>query len=127
MDGNKRPVYADSAYRSEAQEQRLADTRMGSHPCGKGSRGKPLTDGQKGSSRIKSKVHARVEHVFGAQAQMGGLIVRQRAKVKIGLMNLVYNMVCLVQLIKRDRKPGSQALRDNDREVAPSVTSSTYL
>jgi hypothetical protein len=27
-DGNKRPVYADSAYLSEAQEQRLADTHM---------------------------------------------------------------------------------------------------
>jgi transposase, IS5 family len=81
-DGDKRPVYADSAYRSEAQ---------------------------KDANRTKSKVRARVGQVFGAQAQMGGHIVRtiglQRAKVKIGLMNLVYNMIRLVQLIKRDRKP----------------------
>jgi transposase, IS5 family len=92
-DGNKRPVYADSAYRSEAQEQRLADTRMASRICEKGSRGKPLAEAQKDSNQTKSKVSARVEHVFGAQAQMGGHIVRtvglQRAQVKIGLMNQV--------------------------------------
>ena len=38
---------------------------------------------------------------------MGGHWVRTigllRAKVKIGMMNLVYNMMRLVQLIKRDR------------------------
>lgn len=115
MDGNKRPVYADSAYRSEAQEQRLVDAHIDSHVCEKGSRGRPLTDAQKGSNRIKSKVRARVEHVFGAQAQMGGHVVRtvglQRAKVKIGLMNLVYNMIRLVQLIKRDRKPEQPGIK----------------
>ena len=121
--GHKRPVYADSAYRSEAHEQRLADTKMGSHICEKGSRGKPLTDGQKDSNRIKSKVLARVEHVFGAQAHMGGHIVRtiglQRAKVKIGLMNLVYNMIRLVQLVKLNVKVVKQDLVDKHREVAP--------
>ncbi len=71
-DGNKRAVYADSAYRSEAQEQRLADTEIASQICEKGTRGKPLTEGQKQSNRIKSKVRARVGHVFGAQAAMGG-------------------------------------------------------
>lgn len=122
-DGNKRPVYADSAYRSEAQEQRLADTKMGSHICEKGSRGEPLTDGQKESNRIKSKVRARVEHVFGAQAHMGGHLVRtiglQRAKVKIGLMNLVYNMIRLVQLIKLNAKVVRRAWVDKHREAAP--------
>jgi IS5 family transposase len=105
-DGRKRPAYADSAYRSEAQEQRLADTDIDSQVCEKGTRGKPLTDEQKQSNRTKSKVRARVEHVFGAQAAMGGHWLRtiglQRAKVKIGLMNLVYNMMRLMQLIKRD-------------------------
>lgn len=49
--GNKRAVYADSAYCSEAQEQRLADTLMDSHICEKGDRGKPLTKEQKESNR----------------------------------------------------------------------------
>ena len=60
---------------------------------------------------FESQIHekgtrARVEHVFGAQHAMGGHIVRTiglaRAKVKIGMMNLVYNMKRLGQLIKRD-------------------------
>ena len=72
----------------------------------KGTRGHPLTEEQKAANRIKSKTRVRVEHVFGAQHAMGGHIVRTiglaRAKVKIGMMNLVYNMKRLVQLIKRD-------------------------
>ena len=90
-DGNKRAVYAHSAYRSEAQEQRLAEAEIESQVCEKGRRGKPLTEEQKLSNRTKSKVRARVEHVFGAQAAMGGHLVRtiglQRAKVKIDDMD----------------------------------------
>jgi transposase, IS5 family len=122
-DGNKRAVYADSAYRSQDQEQRLADARIDSQICEKGTRGKPLSEEQKQANRTKSKVRARVEHVFGAQAAMGGHLVRtiglQRAKVKIGLMNLVYNMMRLVQLIKRDVKAVNRALMNNHREGAP--------
>ena len=105
--GNKREVYADSAYRSEQQEERLAASAIPSQICEKGARNKPLTTQQKQSNTIKSKVRARVEHIFGAQAHMGGHIVRtiglMRATVKIGMMNLVYNMVRLGQLLKRDR------------------------
>ncbi len=122
-DGNKRAVYADSAYRSQDQEQRLADAQIDSQVCEKGTRGKPLTEEQKQANRTKSKVRARVEHVFGAQAAMGAHLVRtiglQRAKVKIGLMNLVYNMIRLVQLIKRDMKAVNRVLMDNHREGAP--------
>jgi len=67
-----------------------------------------MTDEQKANNKIKSKVRARVEHVFGAQAQMGGHFVRTigflRARFKIGMMNLVYNMVRLTQLSRRDRE-----------------------
>ena len=67
----------------------------------------PLTEEQKTSNKEKSKVRARVEHVFGAHAQMGGHIVRTigrlAAQVKIGMMNLVYNMVHLGKLLRRDR------------------------
>jgi IS5 family transposase len=124
-DGNKRAVYADSAYRSEAQQQRLADADIESQVCEKGTRGKPLTEEQKLSNRTKSKVRARVEHVFGAQAAMGGHVVRtiglQRAKVKIGLMNLVYNMKRLIQLIKRDANAAKRDLMNHDRKGAPAV------
>jgi hypothetical protein len=39
--------------------------------------------------------------------------------VKIGLMNLVYNMMCLIQLLKRDVKAVNRVLMDNHREDAP--------
>jgi transposase, IS5 family len=124
-EGNKRPVYADSAYRSKAQEQRLADARTASQICEKGSRNNPLTEEQKQSNRNKSKVRARVEHVFGAQAAMGGHLVRtiglRRAEVKIGLMNLVYNMVRLVQLMRLNAKPAGPGGLNNNREGAPIV------
>jgi IS5 family transposase len=104
--GEKRPVYADSAYRSKEREAELAEQNITSQICEKGSRGHPLTEEQKADNHKKSKVRSRVEHVFGAQAQMGGHWVRTigllRAKVKIGMMNLAYNMVRLVQLIRRD-------------------------
>ena len=111
--GDKRPVYADSAYRSKEREASLAEQRIPSEICEKGNRSHPLTEEQKAANHQKSKVRSRVEHVFGAQAQMGGHIVRTigllRAKVKIGMMNLVYNMVRLTQLIRRDRKSAPTA------------------
>ena len=101
----KRAVYADSAYRSAEREAELAQQNIPSQICGKGSRGHPLSEEQKAGNHEKSKVRSRVEHVFGAQAQMGGHWVRTigllRAKVKIGMMNLVYNMMRLVQLTRR--------------------------
>lgn len=101
-EGCHRTVYADSAYRSEAREKQLAQQEVNSQIHEKGTRGQALTEEQKGSNRTKSKVRARVEHIFGAQAAMGGHWVRtiglQRANVKVGLMNLVYNMRRLVQL-----------------------------
>jgi IS5 family transposase len=107
-EGNKRAIYADSAYRSQEKETQLAADNILSQICEKGARNHPLTEEQKASNKEKSKVRVRVEHVFGAQAQMGGHIVRTigllRAQVKIGMMNLVYNMVRLGQLLRRDRR-----------------------
>ncbi|WP_444461481.1 IS5 family transposase [Rhodobacter capsulatus] len=72
------------------------------HPP-QGKRGKPLSEQGKASNRTKSTIRVRVEHVFGAQANdMGGTLVRTiglvRAKAKIGMKNLAYNMRRLVQL-----------------------------
>lgn len=112
-DGSKRAVFADSAYRSQETEAQLAAAGISSQICEKGVRNSPLTELQKAANRAKSKVRARVEHVFGAQAQMGGHLVRTigalRAWVKIGMMNLVYNMVRLGQLHKRDRRDAPAA------------------
>jgi len=105
-DGKKRRIYADSAYRSKEREETLAGNGFESQIHEKGARNHPLTDEQKASNRIKSNTRARVEHVFGAQHAMGGHVIRAIgiawARAKIGMMNLVYNMRRLVQLVKRD-------------------------
>jgi hypothetical protein len=69
----------------------------------KGYRNKPLTEEQKQNNREKSKTRARVEHIFGfVENSMNGSFVRTigmaRAKAKIGMMNLVYNICRCTQL-----------------------------
>ena len=96
-------VWADSAYRFEEMEAKLRARKLKSHIHRKGKRGKPLTEQAKGSNRTKSTVRGRVEHIFGAQANdMGGTLVRTiglvRARTRIGMKNLVYNMRRLGQL-----------------------------
>ena len=80
--------------------------KIESHICETGTKSASRTEAQKESNHAKSKIRSRVEHVFGAQAQMGGHIVRTirvpRPRVKIGMMNFVYNGVRLGQLLRRD-------------------------
>ena len=68
-------------------------------------RGKPLSEGQEISNKAKSRVRARVEHVFGQmQNDMGGIFVRAigiaRARVGVTLMNLTYNLSRIEVLIR---------------------------
>lgn len=100
-----RGVWADAAYRSEGMEVKLRARGLKSRIHRKGKRGKPLSEQGKASNRTKStvRVRVRVEHVFGAQTNdMGGTLVRTiglvRARAKIGMKNLAYNMRRLAQL-----------------------------
>ena len=96
-------VWADSAYRSAEIEARLRGRGLKSRIHRRGARNRPLSEAQMAANTMRSKVRARVEHVFGHQENsMGGKIVRTigmaRAKFKIGMMNLGYNISRLVQL-----------------------------
>ena len=96
-------VFADSAYRSEEIEAELKEAGYRSKIHHRAYRNTPLSKLQERSNRTRSKVRARVEHVFGYQANSmkAGLIQTigiARAKVKIGMTNLVYNMQRLIQL-----------------------------
>jgi len=98
-----RDVYADSAYRSAGTERALKAQGFRSRIHKRGRRNCPLTEAQARANRGKSKVRARIEHVFGAQENApGGRLVRTigivRAKIKIGLQNLAYNIRRLVIL-----------------------------
>jgi IS5 family transposase len=93
-------VYADSAYRSAETETKLS---LRSRIHLRANRNHPLSQAQENANRRKSRVRARIEHVFGAQQNSpGGRIVRTigiaRAKAKIGLQNLAYNIRRLVML-----------------------------
>jgi IS5 family transposase len=101
-------VWADSAYRSEATEAVLEDGGYASHICEKGQAGKPLSAEQQANNRQRSKIRARVEHVFGFQQNsLGGKLIRTiglaRARVKIGLRNLTYNLMRYLQITKHRR------------------------
>lgn len=94
---NGKEVYADSAYVGEEIANLLHENNLQSHINEKGYRNRPLTELQKESNREKSKIRSRVEHIFGVQSQRAGnLILRSigiiRAKTKIGLRNLSYNL-----------------------------------
>lgn len=96
-DNASQDVYADSAYRSAEIEVKLKARGFRSRIHRRGSRNHPLSESQQEANRRKSKVRARVEHIFGAQQNTpGGRIVRTvgivRARAKIGLQNLVYNI-----------------------------------
>jgi IS5 family transposase len=97
------PFYADSAYTGEEQEKIYEKKKVVNMVNEKGYRNKPLTDAQKESNREKSKTRARVEHIFGfVENSMNGSFVRTvgmaRAKAKIGMMNLTYNICRCTQL-----------------------------
>ena len=90
-------IWADSAYRSEDIEWVLEKIGFESEIHERAYRNRPLSEEQKSSNREKSKIRAKVEHVFGGWVMsMGGKLVRSigkaRAEANIGLKNLAYNI-----------------------------------
>ena len=112
-------VWADSAYRPDEQEQSLAGSQHESQIHERAYRNKPLTKEAEISNTAKSRVRARVEHVFGYQTNsMGGIFLRSigaaRAAVGVGLMNLTYNLARIEVLIRLK-------VFDFDRIAAPKI------
>ena len=104
-DDSGQDFFADSAYTGEEQEKVINKYEMNNKVHEKGYRNKPLTDEQKANNKEKSKIRARVEHVFGFMEQsMNGLIVKSvgitRATGIIGLINLTYNLFRYEQVIR---------------------------
>lgn len=95
-------VWADTAYRSKKNEDMLKDRGFVSCIHRKKPKGKPMPERTSKANAKKSKVRAFVEHVFARQKGPMRLVVRTiglaRAKVKIGMANLAYNMTRLVWL-----------------------------
>ena len=103
-------VWADSAYRSAEIEAKLKARGYKSRVHRRARRNRPLSEREQAGNTTRSRVRARVEHVFGHQhTSMGGTMVRAigivRARAKIGLMNLVYNISRLVHLERAAAAP----------------------
>ncbi|NJL57830.1 IS5 family transposase [bacterium] len=99
-------VWADSAYRSEETERTLEIEEYESHIHEK-ARNRPLGEAQKASNREKSKIRAKVEHVFGGWVtSMGGKMVRciglERVSAYLGLKDLTFNLKRYVFWQKRE-------------------------
>ena len=98
-------VWADTAYRSQANERWLS--RHGKVSCihRKKPKGRPMPERTARANAAKSKVRARVEHVFAHQKAIMGLFIRtigiHRAEAKVTLANIAYNMHRLIFHEKR--------------------------
>jgi IS5 family transposase len=98
-----RAVWADANYRSKNQEASLKKERYRSHIQRQGQANKPLNERQKATNKRRSKTRIRVEHIFAQQSWNGRLIRTiglERARFKIGMMNLAYNVQRLAWLVQ---------------------------
>ena len=96
-DSPTKEVYADSAYKSEENDLLLSASGYDNQIHERAYRNTPLTKKQEANNKKKSKIRARVEHVFGSITnEQDGMHIRviglARAAAKIGLTNLVYNL-----------------------------------
>ena len=88
-------VWADTAYRSKANEAWLGGKGRVSHIHRKKPPGRAMPRNTARANARKSAVRARIEHVFAHQKDRMGLFVRtigiERAEAKITPANLAYN------------------------------------
>jgi transposase, IS5 family len=105
LDASNTASGADSAYRSAEIEEKLAECGLKSRIHRRACRNRKLSEAQKAANTTRSKVRAHVEHVFGDQKNGIGAELRTigivRARCKIEMTNLVYNMrrfVCLERM-----------------------------
>ncbi|KQV49118.1 transposase [Duganella sp. Root198D2] len=78
-----RDVYADRGYPTNEREATLKQAGWRVHIQRKGSATKGIFEAQKKRNRHIATPRARVEHVFGALAQMGGKLVRCMGIVRV--------------------------------------------
>ncbi len=101
-----RTVWADTAYRSNANEAFMERHGFVSRTHRNKPAGRPMPEATRHANNLKSKVRSRVEHVFVEQKSRMGRLIRtigiDRATTKIGLANILCNMKRMIFL---ERKP----------------------
>jgi IS5 family transposase len=100
------PVWADSAYRSQEIEDYLSRNGRESKILWKKSPNREMDGRRRNANTARAKVRSAIEHVFARQKAQMKLFIRaigiKRATAKIGLANLVYNMIRL-EFLQRHR------------------------
>jgi transposase, IS5 family len=101
--GNR--LWADSAYRGDANERLLKEKGFLDRMQYKPKQGGWISNDRKRINHRRSVIRVRVEHIFGfIENSMNRKFIRsiglKRAKWKIGMMNLVYNMCRYEQLLR---------------------------
>ena len=96
-DNTASTVWADSAYRSKTNEEWLKNNGLKSDIHQRKPKGKPMPETTSRANGRRSKIRSAVEHVFARQKDKMKLFIRTigigRAKVKIGMANIAYNML----------------------------------
>jgi transposase, IS5 family len=95
-------VWADTAYRSARNEHYMESHGYTSKVHFRKPKGKPMPEAHRRANVARSKVRSAIEHVFAAEKHRFKLFVRtigiDRATMKIGMVNLIYNFSRLVWL-----------------------------
>ena len=95
-------VWAESAYRSKQNEAFMDAQGFASNVHPRRTAGKPMPEHIRRANVTRSKHRAPIEHVFAYQKTVMGLTIRTigiaRARTKIGMVNIVYNMRRLLQI-----------------------------
>lgn len=98
-------VWADTAYRSHKNETLLEKRGLKSKIHFRRKAYHDLTHQQQRANAAQSKVRGKVEHVFAHQKHAMGLFIRtigmERARIKIGLTNIAYNMRRMIWITKQ--------------------------
>ena len=105
LTGNEVAVYADSAYASEKTAKRLKKKGVENKVLERAYRNKPLTDKQKKSNKIKSRIRSTVERVFGVLKLHYGMsqaryLGKRRNRTRFELMSICYNIKRGVNVLK---------------------------
>jgi transposase, IS5 family len=106
LDSNNtgKQVFADSAYHSKEIDGTLKERGLKNEIHHKGYRGTPLTEAQQRVNQNVQKLERGSSTFSGFNKTLGGKFIRTigilRARKKIGLMNLAYNMKRYVYLKK---------------------------
>lgn len=102
LHGGETRVWGDSAYAGQTQAIRAAAPNATDFTQAKASRNRPLTDAERAANRTKSKVRAKVEHLFGVIKRVFGYAkVRYRGLDKNAQALFVMSALANLFMVRR--------------------------